>query len=188
MEIRNVTSSNNNSPAFGMAFIKPSAKVMQQLEKVVEPRSFEAFVKEQANSKYFDITADVAYSYKKGNNSAILFKIVPKQGVDTLGYGDDICFHSEGFFDNYIDRVVAPYKKDLEEMYRGSQNSRFKTFLLNRVVVPMFNRYANKEIKDIQKNHPERMVLPALRAAGDKVNELEKSVDRAAGISKIFEA
>lgn len=188
MEIRNITSSNNNSPAFGMAFIKPSAKVMQQLEKLVEPRSFEAFVKEQSNSKYFDITAELYHSYKHDDNSALLFKIVPKENVDTFGYGYDTGFSSEGVCYNFIERVVAPYKKDLEEMYRGSQNSRFKTFLLNRVVVPMFNRCANKEIKDIQKNHPERMVLPALRAAGDKVNELEKSVDRAAGISKIFEA
>ena len=186
MEVRNITPA-QSSPAFGMAFIKPSKKVMEVLEKQVNPEHLEAFVKEQAKSKYFDITANLDHSYYQGkDNAAILFNIVPKEGVDTFGYGEKYGFHSEGNFKNYKEAIVSRYREDIKDLSEKA-NTGFKKFFLKRIFVPIYSRCASKEIKNVEKNHPERMVLPALRAAGDKVWDLEYRVDRAAGISKIFE-
>jgi hypothetical protein len=185
MEVRNITPA-QSSPAFGMAFIKPSKQVMQVLEKQVDPTALEAFVKEQAKAKYFDITAKLDHSYRTGKNDAILFNVVPKEGVDTFGYGEKYGFHSEGRFDAFDKKIVDGYRKDMEQIAKSCNNG-LKRFLFTKVLSPIASRAAIKDIKSVQLNHPERTVLPALRAAGDRVLELEGKVDRAAGISKIFE-
>ena len=186
MEVRNITPA-QSSPAFGMAFIKPSKKVMEVLEKQVNPEHLEAFVKEQAKSKYFDITANLDHSYyQRKDNAAILFNIVPKEGVDTFGYGEKYGFHSEGVFDDYKAAILKKYQGELKEMAK-SCDTKFKRFILRKIILPFETRFANKELREVESNHPERMVLPALRAAGDRVWDLEYKVDRAAGISKIFE-
>lgn len=185
MEVRNITPA-QSSPAFGMAFIKPSKQVMQVLEKQVDSTALEAFVKEQAKSKYFDITAKLDHSYRTGKNDAILFDVVPKEGVDTFGYGEKYGFHSEGVFDDYKAAILKKYQGELKEMAK-SCDTKFKRFILRKIILPFETRFANKELREVESNHPERMVLPALRAAGDRVLELEGKVDRAAGISKIFE-
>ena len=188
MEVRNITPA-QSSPVFGMAFIKPSKDVMEALEKSVYTKHLEAFVKEQSQAKYHDIIAEfVCLPRYCGSDDKILrFKIVPKEGVDTLGYEHKGTFRMDEAYPTYKERVIESYKKDLEKIQKGC-NTKFKRFIFKRIMVPLCNISAKKEIKDIEKNHPERMILPQLREAGNVVWNLESSIDRAAKISKIFDA
>ncbi len=182
MEIR------NNTPSFGMAFIKPTEKVMQVLEQQVDRRSIEAFIKEQSKAKYFDITAKPAYSLREGKNgAAICFEVVPKEGVDTLGH-EGRSFHSEGRFPNYITRIKDEYRSQVDEIAPYYRSNKIKKFLFKNVIIKITNFCMKKDIKNVKKHHPERMVLPALRAAGDEVFRLEHEIDKVNGFSKLFDA
>jgi hypothetical protein len=190
MEIRNITPV-NTTPAFGMAFIKPSAEAMKILEKQVYTVALDAFVKEQSKSKYFDIVAKSSPRPSRGDN-VLEFNIVPKKGVDTLGYektpyGFNWGFAADGFFKSHREKIQTKYEEELAEFAKCC-DTKLKRFIARKVVIPLKTRLANKELRDIEQNHPERTVIPALRAAGDKVWELEAAVDRAKGISKIFDA
>lgn len=180
MEIR------SNTPSFGMAFIKPDRKTMLVLEKYIEPRSFEAFVKEQAQCKYFDITTSLDTGYTKGKHYQVpVFNVVAKEGVDTFGYGvEPSGFHTEGFFKNHKERLTDEYK----DMVKGVKpDTKLKRFVFNKIVAPVLRFAYVKDLKHIEKNCPERMVLPALRAAGDEALKLEAQVAEASKISKIID-
>lgn len=180
MEIR------NNAPSFGMAFIKPDRKTMLVLEKYVEPRSFEAFVKEQAKCKYFDIKTSLTRGYGHEKEEQVpLFHVVAKDGVDTFGYGvEPSGFHTEGFFKNNRERLTDEYKDLLKGM---KPDTKLKRFVFNKILAPALRFAYVKDLKHIEKNCPERMVLPALRAAGDEALKLEAQVAEASKISKIID-
>lgn len=181
MEIR------NNTPSFGMAFIKPDRKTMLVLEKYVEPRSFEAFVKEQAGCKYFDITTSLARGYEreKGEYQVPLFSVVAKEGKDTFGYGTKPSnYHAEGFFKDYRKKLADEYNEELKGI---RVDTKFKKFVYNKILTPITSFCYKKDVKNIEKNHPERLVLPALRQAGDKALELDAQVAEASKISKIMD-
>ena len=189
MEIRNITPV-NTTPAFGMAFIKPSAEAMKILEKQVYTVALDAFVKEQSKSKYFDIVAKS--STRHSGDNVLVFNIVPKKGVDTLGYektpyGYNWGFAADGFFKSHREKIQTKYEEELAEFAKCC-DTKLKRFIARKVVIPLKTRQANKELRNIEQNYPERTVIPALRAAGDKVWELEAAVDKAKGISKIFDA
>ena len=62
-----------------------------------------------------------------------------------------------------------------------------KKFVYNKILAPITSFCYKKDVKNIEKNHPERLVLPALRQAGDKALELDAQVAEASKISKIMD-
>ena len=183
MEIRSI--SKNANPNFGMAFIKPSEEVMRVLEKQVDGASIGAFVREQSKAKHFDIIATLAQSDKVGG-SRLMFEVRPKYGAQTLGYECGEKFYSDGNYEKYSAKIARKYSKSLNKIEKNCTNA-VEKFFYRKIIVPIANFCYKREIKDVRKNHPARLIMPALRAAGDEVNKLESQIKRANDIANAFE-
>lgn len=185
MEIRKITP-NSTNPNFGMAFLKPSKEVMNIIGKYVEPRSLDAFIKEQSNAKYFDIkTVLIPKSAHKAEELIPKFEVVAKDGVDTMGSTPSAGYSSGEAWETVHDRLMSKYKEDVDEILNIVTGWRRK--LLSKIIIPIAKHSLKKEYKTIAKNHPERMINPALRAAGDEVWRLEADIDRAKKLSELFD-
>ena len=185
MEIRNITPHNAN-PNFGMAFLKPNKEAMSIIGRYVEPRSLDAFIKEQSKAKYFDIkTILVPKSSEKVEELIPRFEVVAKDGVDTMGCTPSAGYSSDEAWETVRDRLMSKYKEDVDEILNIVTGWRRK--LLAKIVIPIAKHSLNKEYKTIAKNHPERMINPALRAAGDEVWKMEADIDKAKKLSELFD-
>ncbi len=188
MEINRITP--NASPNFGMAFLKPSEKVLKVLGESAEPLPLKAFVKEQAKAKYFDIIAELDSDPKSANS--LIFRIVPKEGVDTLGISGEKKFGGMVSYPDHEEKLWDVYEEKLQDFKGRYQRKGLKKFIYKKIVQPIMEARYNRELRRLEKNHPEVMVHPALRAAGDEVFSLERQIDetasKRASLSKVWEA
>lgn len=164
MEVR------NNTPSFGMAFRKPSPKVMEAIEAQVAPRQFKAFLKEQAKVKNFDIVADV----NAGGNPYV--RVVEKEGLNTYGYqAPNIIYNING-----EESVLDIYEKELSKKSKEFRKNHEKLCLYKpiRMLIGMkeITKYVMKCLYDMA-FRPAKLVPQGLRDAGDIAIALDNAVE-----------
>ncbi len=172
MEIR------NNTPSFGMAVRKPSKKVLEQLDRIVDPRGFKAFLKEQAKLKNIDI--------ELGQDSFGLYAALKaKEGADLQGYvASNKIWRFDGardFFDEQRDSIMREFMEFVQNHPKLAASKLCRGIMAlketGKYLAKILYTYALK---------PERVVPTELRQAGDKAILLDKAISKSTKNIKEF--